>query len=550
MPQFGRLSASSSSSTPAARRGAIAATRRASAFCQQPRPAEYRDGSGLDPAGTTAAAAAAAEDFKRPRAVSPSALLPSGPEVDDLVAGAAGAAAASKAREPAAATVLAAGPEGYLCPSPRLMEKAGWAVREGNRQGVGSRGCVRARALCFQQPEEHEEHEEQRAEDQICCQQRYENNNKRFFGCFLKTAHCEGQQQQQQRNGGAALLLRNNSSVSSTVSEPVDIPGARSSSSSIESAGGAGADEEGWVSLWNTYTRLFPGTFTGCSPPGSAPPLDSPLYAASPPRPPPIDASPRRRNKAWGMAPNNAGCRSAARTATGTTPDVRGGGRLLSAARASDGYPVPAVTPESGSRSHLPTTTAMARRRRYQRRPSTAAVPTSPGGGDVSRPGGNASFAAAAADAAAGGGRARTDRGISRPAASSAPRPDGRYPCHRYHQQPGEEEVVGGDDDEMLLDDDGDDDGVPPRGYSWGQLSRMPLEEAGRKLGTFSAKGFSLGDGGGGGVDGGEGCLDVSDGDEGGGGGAAADSFEEDLEDDIFDADLELSEGLMFDLEM
>ncbi|CAN0475568.1 unnamed protein product, partial [Ectocarpus sp. 12 AP-2014] len=294
MPQFGRRL--SASSTPAARRSAIAATRRSSAFCQQRRPAEYRDGA-QDPPGADAAAPAE-EDFKRPRAVSPSALPPGGPEVDDLVA-----AAASK--EPAAATVLA-GPGGYLCSSPRLaMEEAAPAAREEDRQGVGSRGYVRARALCFQ-PEERKERD---VGDQITCQQRYENN-KRFFGCSLTTAYCEGQQQQQQQQskGGAAQLLRNNSSVSSTMSEPMDIPGARSTSSSVESGGGSGADEEGWVSLWNTYTRLFPGTFTGCSPPGSAPPLDSPLYAASPPRPPPppppppMDAFPRRRDEASGIA--------------------------------------------------------------------------------------------------------------------------------------------------------------------------------------------------------------------------------------------------------
>ncbi|CAM9487034.1 unnamed protein product [Ectocarpus sp. 8 AP-2014] len=507
MPQFGRRL--SASSTPAARRSAIAATRRSSAFCQQRLPsAEYRDGA-RDPPG--AAAAAAEEDFKRPRAVSPSALPPGGPEVDDLVA-----AAAAASKEPAAATVLA-GPGRYICSSPRLMEKAVPGAREENWQGVGSRGYVRARALCFQ-PEEQKERE---VEDQIICQQQRYENNKRFFGCGLKTANCDGQQQQ--RKGGAAPLLRNNSSVSSTMSEPVDIPGARSTSSSVESGGGAGADEEGWVSLWNTYTRLFPGTFTGCSPPGSAPPLDSPLYAASPPPPPPpMDAYPSRRNKASGMA---------------GTPDVRGGSLLP---RASDGYPLPPVTPESGSGSRLPTTATVRRRPRYQRRPSTAAVPMSPGGGggDASRPGGNDS---AAADAPTGGGCWRTDPGPSRPA-SSTPRPDGRPSCHRY-QQPGEEEVVG-DDDGMLLDDDG----VPPRGYSWGQLSRMPLEEAGRKLGTFSAKGFSTGGGGGGGGDG-RGCLDVSDCEEGGGGGCAAGSFENDL-DDNSDADLELSEGLMFDLEM
>ncbi|CBN79346.1 hypothetical protein Esi_0198_0047 [Ectocarpus siliculosus] len=407
------------------------------------------------------------------------------------------------------------------------MEKVVPGAREENRQGVGSRGYVRARALCFQ-PEEQKERE---VEDQIICQQQHEN--KRFFGCSVKTAHCDGQQQQ--RKGGAAPLLRNNSSVSSTMSEPVDIPGARSTSSSVESGGGAGADEEGWVSLWNTYTRLFPGTFTGCSPPGSAPPLDSPLYAASPPPPPPMNAYPSRRNKASGMA---------------GTPDVRGGG-LLPAARASDGYPLPPVTPESSSGSRLPTTATVRRRPRYQRRPSTVAVPTSPGGGggggDASRPGGNDS---AAADAATGGGCARTDPGPSRPA-SSTPRPDGRSSCRRY-QQPGEEEVVG-HGDEMLLDDDddGDDDvGVPPRGCSWGQLSRMPLEEAGRKLGTFSAKGFSTGGGGGGGGGDGRGYLDVSDCEEGGGGGGcAAGSFEDDLGDNS-DADLELSEGLMFDLEM
>ncbi|CAM9267767.1 unnamed protein product [Ectocarpus sp. 13 AM-2016] len=519
MPQFGRRL--SASSTPAERRSAIAATRRSSAFCQQRRPAEYRD-SAQDPPGA-AAAAPAEEDFKRPRAVSPSALPPSGPEVDDLVAAAA-AAAASK--ELAAATVLA-GPGGYLCSSPRLtMEKAAPAAREEDRQGVGSRGYVRARALCFQ-PEERKERD---VEDQITCQQRYENN-KRFFGCSLTT---EGQQQQQQQSkGGAAPLLRNNSSVSSTISEPMDIPGARSTSSSVESGGGAGADEEGWVSLWNTYTRLFPGTFTGCSPPGSAPPLDSPLYAASPrpppppPPPPPMDAFPSRRNKASGLA---------------GTPDVRGGG-LLPAARASGRYPLPPVTPESGSGSRLPTTATVRRRRRRlnQRRPSTAAVPTSPGGGDASRLGGN--------DAATGGGCAKTDPGPSRPA-SSIPRPDGRFSCHRY-QQPGEEEVVGHGDEILLDDDDGDDDDeVPPRGYSWGQLSRMPLEEAGRKLGTFSAKGFSTSGGGGGGVGGGDGrgCLDVSDCEEGGGG-CAAGGFEDDLADNS-DSDLELSEGLMFDLEM
>ncbi|CAM9936192.1 unnamed protein product [Ectocarpus sp. 8 AP-2014] len=509
MPQFGRRL--STSSTPAARRSAIAATRRSSAFCQQRFPsAEYRDGA-QDPPG--AAAAAAEEDFKRPHAVSPSTLPPGGPEVDDLVAAAAAAAAAAS-KEPPAATVLA-GPGRYICSSPRSMEKAVPGAREENWQGVGSRGYVRARALCFQ-PEEQKERE---VEDQIICQQRYENN-KRFFGCSLiKTAHCDGQQQQ--RKGGAAPLLRNNSSVSSTMSEPVDIPGARSTSSSVESGGDAGADEEGWVSLWNTYTRLFPGTFTGCSPPRSAPPLDSPLYAASPPPPPPMDASPSRRNKAWGMA---------------GTPGVRGGS-LLPAARASDGYPLPPVTPENGSGSRLPTTATVRPRPRYQRRSSTAVVPTSPGGGggDASRPGGN--------DSATGGGCGRTEPGPSRPA-SSTPRPDGRSSCHRY-QQPGEEEVVGDDDGMLLDDDDGDDDyRLPPRGYSWGQLSRMPLEEAGRKLGTFSAKGFSTGGGGGDG----RGCLDVSDCEEGGGG-CAAGIFEDDL-DDNSDADLELSEGLMFDLEM
>ncbi|CAN0563231.1 unnamed protein product, partial [Ectocarpus sp. 12 AP-2014] len=298
---------------------------------------------------------------------------------------------------------------------------------------------------------------------------------------------------------------------------------------------------EGWVSLWNTYTRLFPGTFTGCSPPGSAPPLDSPLYAASPRPPPPpppppplpMDAFPSRRNKASGMA---------------GTPDVRGGG-LLPASRASGGYPLPPVTPESGSGSRLPTTATVRRRRLNQRRPSTAAVPTGPGGGgggDASRPRGND---AAAADAAGGGGCAKTDPGPSRPA-SSIPRPHGQFSYHRY-QQPGEEEVVGHGDEILLDDDDGDDDDeVPPRGYSWGQLSRMPLEEAGRKLGTFSAKGFSTGGGGGGGGGGGDGrgCLDVSDCEEGGGG-CATGSFEDDL-DDNSDSDLELSEGLMFDLEM
>ncbi|CAM9681738.1 unnamed protein product [Ectocarpus sp. 4 AP-2014] len=523
MPQFGRRL--SASSTPAARRSAIAATRRSSAICQQRRPAEYRDGA-QDPPGA-ATAAPAEEDFKRPRAVSPSALPPGGPEVDDLVV----AAAAAASKEPAAATVLA-GPGGYLCSSPRLtMEKAAPAAREDDRQGVGSRGYVRARALCFQA----EERKEREVEDQITGQQQRYENNKRFFGCSLRTAHCDGQQQQQQQQqqqikGGAALLLRNNSSVSSTMSEPVDIPGARSTSSSVESGGGAGADEEGWVSLWNTYTRLFPGTFTGCSPPGPAPPLDSPLYAASPRPPPPpplMDASLSSRNK----APSMAG-----------TPDVRGGG-LLPAARASGRYPLPPVMPESCSGSRLPTTATVRRRRRLnQRRPSTAAVPTSPSGGcgcggDASRPGGN--------DAATGGDCAKTDPGPSHPA-SSTPRPDGRSSCHRY-QQPGEEEVVGHGDEMLLDDDDDDDDEVPPRGYSWEQLSRMPLEEAGRKLGTFSAKGFSTGGGGGGGGDG-RGCLDVSDCEEGGGG-CAAGSFEDDL-DDNSDADLELSEGLMFDLEM
>ncbi|CAB1096147.1 unnamed protein product [Ectocarpus sp. CCAP 1310/34] len=517
MPQFGRRL--SASSTPAARRSAIAATRRSSAFCQERRPAEYRDGAQDPP--DAAAAAPAEEDFKRPRAVSPSALSPGGPEVDDLVA----AAAAAASKEPAAATVLA-GPGGYLCSSTRLMmEKAAPAAREQDWQGVGSRGYVRARAPCFQ-PEERKERD---VEDQITC--RYENN-KRFFGCGLTTAHCEEQQQQQQQSkGGAALLLRNNSSVSSTMSEPVDIPGARTTSSSVESGGGAAADEEGWVSLWNTYTRLFPGTFTGCSPPRSTPPLDSPLYAASPRAPPPpMDASPSRRNKASGTA---------------GTPDVRGGG-LLPAARASGGYPLPPATPESGSGSRLRTTATVRRRRRRlnQRRPSTAAVPTSPGGGggDASLPGEND---AAATVAATGGGCAKTDPGPSLPALST-PRPDGWFSCHQY-QQPGEEEVVGHVDEMLLDDDDGDDDDeVLPRGYSWGRLSLMPLEEAGRKLGTFSAKGFSTGGGGGGGD--GRGCLDVSVCQEGGGGCAAVNS-EDDL-DDNSDADLELSEGLMFDLEM
>ncbi|CAN0553902.1 unnamed protein product, partial [Laminaria digitata] len=42
--------------------------------------------------------------------------------------------------------------------------------------------------------------------------------------------------------------------------------------------------QEGWVSLWNTYSRLFPGTYTCCSPPKreGMQLLDSPLYRDPP----------------------------------------------------------------------------------------------------------------------------------------------------------------------------------------------------------------------------------------------------------------------------
>ena len=112
-----------------------------------------------------------------------------------------------------------------------------------------------------------------------------------------------------------------------------------------------------------------------------------------------------------------------------------------------------------------------------------------------------------------------------------------------------------------MRDDAPSPDGGPSerrqtKAYSWGQLSRLPLEEAGKMLGTFSAKGFSSGVGGGGyGGAAEEGGVRGRDADDGGDRGDDGDSFEDDLYDsDTYDEndldDVDSSEGLMFELEI
>lgn len=87
------------------------------------------------------------------------------------------------------------------------------------------------------------------------------------------------------------------------------------------------------MSLWDTYTRLFPGNYTGCSPPDAStkPPPDSPLYATPKAsasavtvnlRSRPVTPSPPNRSYdareggVWGLAG----------TVRGTVPGSPGGG--------------------------------------------------------------------------------------------------------------------------------------------------------------------------------------------------------------------------------
>eukprot|EP00752_Nemacystus_decipiens_P009541 g8526.t1 len=455
----------------------------------------------------------------------------------------------------------------YKLTSPWLTMPA--SKEEGRTYPAGSMEKARgARALCFGGGEEEEEEEEEE-----------EDKEKRFFS--LRTSI---------------------SNVSSAPSEPVDIPGARGvkEDSGARNATGVPSacslEEEGWVSLWNTYTRLFPGTFIGCSPPDSQPPPDSPLYAASPPSQHQhrhrrghrhghalARASSSRRN----LCPSSPSLSSSSFLGVTSTPTSTS---TSTSAWTPLQYGAPGEAGVDGAAAAAATMSAIETDADASTDDCFAAVASAPRHSFHGGNNGNnlppswtmtaaATTTATAAEQPAGAGtRERKSPSRRRPFAPppplvlshspfdtshSSPRHNGSHRQQRNKQEKPHKNGggrsrsrsrsrarsrPGGTTAETTTQEGGGGENPPAR-CSWGHLSRLPLEEAGKVLGTFSAKGFSAGIGrvgvGGGGIRG----VDGEEEDDGGG-----DGEDEDPEDVEFGSDTDVessdSEDLMFELEM
>ncbi|CAM9970797.1 unnamed protein product [Scytosiphon promiscuus] len=484
-------------------------------------PQQSRDGGGgRDYRGPVCSGAAgpAAEDFRRPRSISsPSSLAGYFVPEMNLKESEIGSVGPAGSMENLQSIYSLSSPwaENVTSPSQQAVEQAS-LPRNGGAEAPRFEQEVRGGRR-----EEEDGHEDN-----------HKQQESRFFS--LKDAN-------HRRSMTAPPLGRNNSNVSSTPSEPMDIPGARSNGGESSSANEEEEQQEGWVSLWNTYTRLFPGTYSGCSPPSSEPPPDSPLYAPSPPK----NASTRVNTSASSRLPSKpgngaVGAGAAAAAVTAPAKEVgtdAGSGYACSFVTATATATTARTPPAHSGRSCFPSTTAAGHEDVGGLAYATSVAPTSRLGGG-------------------GGGGGDSGLGnrigqalpvlVASPAVTEAApvavslsrRSSSCQRAQRQHQQQGKAEDEEQGQGELVGGGEGGD-GPPPKGYSWDQLSRMPLEEAGKKLGTFSAKGFSAG--------GGEDRRGV-EGEEVSG---ENDPGNDDFEDfDGADADMDSSEVLMFELEM